>query len=72
MSAVVQFEDADGDGLADFSAGDYLYFYDTSLLQGSYFSGSGRLRVKGRAPFYEYEESLQFTAAETTSLLCTS
>ena len=56
---MVQFEDADGDGLADFSAGDYLYFYDTSLLQGSYFSGSGRLRVKGRAPFYEYEESLR-------------
>ena len=53
------FEDADGDGVRDFSFGDYLYFYDTDALQGSYFAGTGTLKIKGRADLFAYEEALR-------------
>ena len=53
------FEDADGDGVRDFSFGDYLYFYDTDALQGSYFAGTGTLKIKGKADLFAYEEALR-------------
>jgi hypothetical protein len=46
-------------GIADYTKGDYLYFYDTSTLKGVYSVGSGLLRIKGRDSPQAYQDALR-------------
>ena len=54
-----QFEDANGDGIADYTSGDYLYFYDTADIKGIYSKGSGLLKIKGRDTPQAYQDALR-------------
>jgi len=58
-AAYVRFEDATGDGVADYNSGDYLYFYDTDNIKGSYSKGAGTLRIKGLDSPKAYQEVLR-------------
>jgi len=58
-SAWVRFEDATGDGIADYTPGDYLYFYDTAEIKGVYSKGSGLLKIKGRDTPQAYQDALR-------------
>mmetsp|Transcript_31411 Transcript_31411/g.70604 ORF Transcript_31411/g.70604 Transcript_31411/m.70604 type:complete len:516 (+) Transcript_31411:226-1773(+) len=58
-AAYVRFEDATGDGVADYNSGDFLYFYDTENIKGIYSKGAGTLRIKGRDSPSAYQEVLR-------------
>jgi hypothetical protein len=61
-SAYIRFEDSDDDGVADYTAGDYLYFYDTDTIKGIYSKGSGFLKIKGRDTPQGYQDALRDVA----------
>jgi parallel beta-helix repeat protein len=58
-SAFISFQDATGDGVADYTSGDYLYFYDTDNIKGTYSKGAGTLRIKGRDSPAAYEDAIR-------------
>mmetsp|Transcript_17099 Transcript_17099/g.20126 ORF Transcript_17099/g.20126 Transcript_17099/m.20126 type:complete len:713 (-) Transcript_17099:65-2203(-) len=58
-SAFISFQDSTGDGVADYTSGDYLYFYDTDNIKGTYSKGAGTLRIKGRDTPAAYEDAIR-------------
>jgi hypothetical protein len=58
-SAFVRFVDSNADGVADYTPGDYLYFFDTDNIKGIYSKGSGLLKIKGRDTPQGYQDALR-------------
>ena len=58
-SAFVKFEDSNGDGIHDYTVGDWLYFYDTETIKGIYSVGSGLLKIKGRDTPQAYQDAIR-------------